>query len=280
MRKTYYIVFVIASLLSLSLIAQKKNTAAPKRSPIDTNKFVLVEGGTFMMGTDQPVELAEAPAHQVSVKSFYMAKTETTFEDFDRFTSETKRDSAPSGTWGRGKKPVFMVSWFDAVEYCNWLSKKEKLSACYVIKGSDVKYLDTAKGYRLPTEAEWEFAGRGGNKSKGNTYAGNNVLEAIGWVKTNSGGETMPVAQKWPNELGLYDMTGNVWEWVWDIYDFNYYKNSPTDNPKGADAGPYRVMRGGGWYNEPNYSRLVTRQNNAPTFKQNSVGFRVARTYY
>ena len=232
------------------------------------------------MGTDQPVERHEAPAHKVLVKSFYIAKTETTFQDFDLFTNETRRDTVPAGSWGRGKRPVCMVSWFDAIEYCNWLSKKEHLSLCYAVNGTDVRYLDTAKGYRLPTEAEWEFAARGGNQSKGLIYAGGNNLDAVAWYKNNAGGETMPVGQKLSNELGLSDMTGNVWEWVWDIYDSNYYKDAPANNPQGAETGPYRVMRGGAWYNDPTYSRLVTRQDNPPTFRQTSVGFRVARTYY
>jgi formylglycine-generating enzyme required for sulfatase activity len=90
----------------------------------------------------------------------------------------------------------------------------------------------------------------------------------------------MPVAQKAPNELGLHDMTGNLWEWCWDIYDGSYYKTSPSDNPKGPETGPYRVMRGGAWYNVPKYARVYTRQNNNWGFKQTSVGFRVARSYF
>jgi formylglycine-generating enzyme required for sulfatase activity len=172
-----------------------------------------------------------------------------------------------------------MVTWLDAVEYCNWLSEKESLSKCYLIKGTEVKYLDTAKGYRLPTEAEWEFAARGGNKSGGFSYAGSNNLNEVGWYKDNSGGMTQQVAKKAPNELGLYDMTGNVWEWVWDFYDWNYYKASPSDDPQGPGEGQYRVMRGGAWYNDPTHALTVSRQDHHAGFRQNSVGFRVARSY-
>ena len=251
-----------------------------KRAPIDTAKFVLVEGGTFKMGTNEPVEPCESPAHEVSVKSFYIGKTEVTFDDYDKYTLDSKHDTVTARGFGRGKRPAITVSWNDAVAYCNWLSGKEKLSKCYRIDSTGVKYLDTAKGYRLPTEAEWEFAARGGNKSKGTQYAGSTDLNETTWFRVNAINGTMPSAQKNANELGLYDMTGNVWEWVWDFYSDTYYKVSPTDNPKGPETGAYRVMRGGAFYNYANYARVYTRQNSYPVFMQNSVGFRIARSYY
>lgn len=275
--------FSFLLLLSVTaLFAQKGKPAPVKRAPIDTSKFTLVEGGSFKMGTDKPVELHEGPVHDVTVKSFYLGKTEVSFNDLDKFLADTKRDSTaiPGYGWGRGKQAGIMTSWFTAVEYCNWLSEKEKLSKCYLIKGTEVTYLDTAKGYRLPTEAEWEFAARGGVKSKGTLYAGSENLEEVAWVKSNSNEGPHAVAQKKPNELGLFDMTGNLWEWVWDWYDAGYYKIVAGINPKGPATGNYRVMRGGAWYNLPNYATVYTRQNAAPGFRQNSVGFRVARTYY
>ena len=252
-----------------------------KRAPIDTSKFVLVEGGTYKMGTDKVVEAVEGPPHDVTVKSFWLAKTEMTFEDYDKFCYDTKRDTLGSIGWGRGKQPAIWVSWNDAIAYCNWLSGKEKLSKCYKIDtAGHVTYLDTAKGYRLPTEAEWEFAARGGNKSKGTTYAGSENINDGVWYASNSNGRAHAVAEKAPNELGLYDMNGNVWEWLWDIYDGSYYRTSPADNPEGPATGPYRVMRGGAFYNNANYARVFTRQNSYVVFRQNSVGFRIARTYY
>ncbi len=288
MRK-YYLVTAILCLLSVSGFSQQKKNGSTvkaaktqaKRAPIDTTRFVLVEGGTFDMGTDKTIESGEGPPHNVTVKSFWLAKTETTFEDYDKFCFDTKRDTMGSAGWGRGKQPAIYVSWNDAIAYCNWLSGKEKLSKCYLIDSTGgVKYLDTAKGYRLPTEAEWEFAARGGNKAKGHIYAGSDNIDEVEWYGANSGQRAHPVAQKAPNELGLYDMDGNVWEWLWDIYSSSYYKVSPSDNPEGPEAGPYRVMRGGAFYNDIRYARVFTRQNSYVVFRQNSVGFRIARTFY
>jgi len=274
------IFFCSVSLLVGSLFAQKSKTASFKRTPIDTSKFVLVEGGTFKMGSEKPVEAHEGPVHNVTVKSFYCGKTEVTIEELDKWSSETKRDFFPAGDWGRGKQPAIVVSWVDALNYCNWLSEKEKLSKCYIVNGENAQYLDTAKGYRLLTEAEWEFAARGRNKSKGTFFAGSDAINEVGWYKGNSGERPHPVAQKKPNELGLFDMTGNLWEWVWDWYDGGYYGKSPAANPQGPETGNYRVMRGGAWYNNAEYANVYTRQNACPGFKQNSVGFRIARTYY
>ena len=285
MRKNYLATIALV-LLSLAMFAQQKSNPAktktqPRRAPIDTTKFVLVEGGTFKMGTDKFVEPVENPPHAVTVRSFWLAKTEMTFEDYDKFCYDTKRDTMGSAGWGRGKQPAIWVSWNDAIAYCNWLSGKEKLSKCYLIDSTaGVKYLDTAKGYRLPTEAEWEFAAQGGNKGHGYAYAGSNNPDEVLWYNGNAGGRAHPVAQKAPNELGLYDMNGNVWEWLWDIYDGSYYKGSPAENPEGPATGPYRVMRGGAFYNPTNYTKVYTRQNSYVVFRQNSVGFRIARTFY
>lgn len=275
-----YAYLSVILLFALAVSAQKSaKSPVVKRAPIDTAKFVLVQGGSFKMGTDQLVEKHEAPAHNVMVSSFYLGKTEVTFEDFDKFTTATKRDTVPSGTWGRGKQPVFMVSWLDAIAYCNWLSETEKLSKYYLIKDKQVTIIDTAKGYRLPTEAEWEYAARGGNSGKGLPFAGGDVINEVGWYIDNAAGQTHPVGQKQPNELGLYDMTGNVWEWVWDWYSDSYYNQAAGTDPRGPETGNYRVMRGGAWYNYGNYAQVTTRQNHDAGFRQNSVGFRVARTY-
>ncbi|MCS6935212.1 MAG: formylglycine-generating enzyme family protein [Chitinophagales bacterium] len=273
---------LLAALVCIVTVQAQKSGSArpqPKKFVYDTARFVLVEGGTFKMGSDEPVEPHESPAHEVTLKPFIIGKTEVTFEEYDKYLLATRQDTAGKSLWGRGKQPAITVSWLDAVAYCNWLSEREGLSKCYIIKGDKVTWVDTAKGYRLPTEAEWEFAARGGNKSKNTLYAGSKDLNEVAWYKGNSGERTHPVASKKPNELGLYDMNGNVWEWVWDVYDWNYYKYSPADNPRGPDEGPYRVMRGGAFYNDERYVRVSTRQNAYVVFKQNSVGFRVARSY-
>lgn len=274
--------FTLCFFVTLHIYAQNaaKPKPAPQKPKYDTTRFVLVDGGSFKMGTSEPVELHESPAHEVTVKPFIIGKTEVTFDDYDKYMLATKQDTARKSMWGRGKQPAISVSWLDAVAYCNWLSAQEGLSKCYVIEGENVKWNDTAKGYRLPTEAEWEYAARGGNKSKLTLYAGSKEIDEVAWFKDNSGAQTHPVASKKPNELGLFDMNGNVWEWVWDIYDWNYYKYSPQDNPRGPEVGAYRVMRGGAFYNEEKHVHVPTRQNSYVVFKQNSVGFRIARTYF
>lgn len=264
-------------LTGFSVSAQK--TASSAKTVIDTTRFVLVQGGVFKMGTAQGTELHETPAHEVNLKPFYIGKTEVTMQEYDKFCRATGRDTVNSNGWGRGQQPAIFVSWQDAIAYCNWLSEREKLSKVYLIKGDEVIFTDTGKGYRLPTEAEWEYAARGGAKSKETLYAGSSNIEEVAWYTANSNQQAHPVAQKKPNELELYDMNGNVWEWVWDVYDWNYYKRSAYDNPTGPTAGPYRVMRGGAFYNQEPYVHVTTRQNSAATFKQNSVGFRIARTY-
>ena len=240
-------------------------------------KFALVDGGSFAMGSATGIEAHEKPEHQVELKSYYIAKTEVTFDDYDRYCDSTKQAKPTDINWGRGKRPVVIVSWLDAVAYCNWLSKQEKLQPCYVINGTDIKWLDTANGYRLPTEAEWEYAARGGNKSHKTLYAGAEKPDDVAWYNANSNQQTQPIAQKTTNELGLYDMNGNVWEWVWDIYDGDYYQRSPVADPRGPAAGTYRTMRGGAWYNNVSYITVSSRQYHNPDFRQNSVGFRIAR---
>jgi formylglycine-generating enzyme required for sulfatase activity len=229
------------------------------------------------MGSATGIEAHEKPEHQVSVRDFYIAKYDVTFDDYDRYCDSMKLPKPGDMGWGRGRRPVIIVSWLDAVAYCDWLSQQEKLNPCYLIKGKEVTFIDTANGYRLPTEAEYEYAARGGNKSKKTIYAGAEKPDYVAWYATNSGQQTQPVGHKGPNELGLYDMNGNVWQWVWDIYDGGYYEKSPTHDPKGPSEGPYRSMRGGAWYNNQNYVTVSSRQNNNPAFKQNSVGFRIAR---
>jgi sulfatase modifying factor 1 len=272
-------VYLLCALICISAFAfaQAKVKAKPKPVPIDMTKYVLVEGGSFSLGSATGIEAHEKPEHQASVKSFYLAKYDVTFADYDRYCDSVKITKPGDMGWGRGKRPVIIVSWLDAVTYCNWLSRQDRLQPCYVINGTNVIWIDTAKGYRLPTEAEWEYAARGGNKSKKTIYAGAEQPDAVAWYAGNSGQQTLPVGQRSPNELGLYDMSGNVWQWVWDVYDGTYYQRSPAEDPTGPAEGPYRVMRGGAWYNNSSYITVSSRQYHTPDFRQNSVGFRVLR---
>ena len=177
--------------------------------------MVFVAGGIFQMGSNRG-DSDEEPVHTVKVSSYYMDKTEVTQAEYRKVMGKN-----PSSFRGCDDCPVEMVKWHDANEYAKKVGK------------------------RLPTEAEWEYAARGGNKSKGYTYSGSNDLNAVGWYG-NSYGNTHPVAQKQPNELGLYDMSGNVWEWCSDMYSDSYYRSSPKNDPQGPNSGSSRVLRGGG----------------------------------
>jgi sulfatase modifying factor 1 len=227
--------------------------------------MVFVEGGTFEMGSNSGMG-DEKPLHSVTVSDFNISKTEVTFEQYDVFCDATgvyrsyilaeDIDKPDDEGWGRGDRPVINVSWHDAVAYCEWMSKA------------------TGKTYRLPTEAEWEYAARGGNKSKGYKYSGSNDLEAVGWYDNNSGSKTHPVAQKKPNELGLYDMSGNVFEWCSDWYDEGYYSGSPQTDPQGSNLGKYRVLRGG-WFDFDHFCRVAVRDGDNPDGRNGDLGFRL-----
>jgi sulfatase modifying factor 1 len=218
---------------------------------------VTVQGGTFQMGSNSG-DIDEKPVHSVTVSDYSMSKTEVTFEQYDAFCTLTGSDKPDDEGWGRGDRPVINVNWHDAVAFCEWMSKV------------------TGKTYRLPTEAEWEYAARGGNKSKGYIYSGGNDLDAVGWYDDNYGRKTHPVAQKQPNELGLYDMSGNVWEWCSDWYDKVYYSGSPQTDPQGSNSGSSRVLRGGCWsFDLVSSCRVADRGRCDPDRRYGYYGFRL-----
>ena len=239
--------------------------------------FVHVAGGTFQMGsTDSEAYSDESPVHSVTVDSFYMAETEVTFDQYDAYCTATGISKPDDRGWGRGSRPAIYVSWYDAVKYCNWLSEQEGLTLAYEINGTSVSWNQSANGYRLPTEAEWEYAARGGAQSNGYKYAGSNDVDEVGWYWDNSGSKTHPVKGKKANELGLYDMSGNVWEWCWDWYGSTYYSSSPGANPTGPSSGSGRVGRGGSWNRNPEYLRVANRISLHPDYGSGSdLGFRL-----
>ena len=191
--------------------------------------------------------------HQVTVSSFHMAKYDVTQSLY-----QSVMGSNPSQFTGDPNRPVEQVSWYEAIEFCNKLSERDGLQKVYTISGTNVTADWSANGYRLPTEAEWEYAARGGQQgvSKYHVYAGSDDLDQVGWYKDNSGLTTHPVGQKAPNALGLYDMSGNVWQWCWDWYDD--YSGS-VQNPRGASSGDSRVIRGGGWFDVARIDRVAYR---------------------
>jgi sulfatase modifying factor 1 len=184
-----------------------------------SGELVLVEKGSFTMGdTWGDGYYDEKPTRKVMFTyNFYIGKNETTFDEYDAFCEATGRSKPRDSGWGRGSNPVIYVTWWNAIAYCNWLSEKEDLPKAYdsygdLLDKDGMLTTDTSKvhGYRLPTEAEWEYAARGGNKSKGYKYAGSDNVDDVAWHASNSGYKSQEVGKKAPNELGLYDMSGNV----------------------------------------------------------------------
>ena len=225
------------------------------------------------MGSDSG-SLDEKPGHQVMVSPFSIGKYEVTQAQYMEITGSNP-SNFKSGSDAVGR-PVERVSWFEAAEFCNKLSEMEGLQKVYAISGTDIRADFSRNGYRLPTEAEWEYAARGGSKSRNYTYAGSNDVNAVAWYSDNAGRTTHPVGGKAPNELGLYDMSGNVWEWCWDWYA-NTYQSGAQTNPVGAFSGDLRVNRGGSWYGSAGYLRSAYRGINSPGDSYNFVGFRVLR---
>ena len=218
--------------------------------------MVYVSGGTFTMGatSEQGSDAydREKPAHSVTLSGYYIGKYEVTQELW-----KAVMGSNPSRFKG-DNLPVEQVSWDDVQEFLR------KLNAM------------TGKRYRLPTEAEWEFAARGGNSSRGYKYSGSNSLGSVAWYYDNSGSRTHAVGTKSPNELGIYDMSGNVWEWCQDWYGGSYYENSPRTNPKGPNSGSDRVRRGGSRGDYARFCRVSFRDDYTPDYRHYSLGIRLA----
>ena len=266
--------------------SEKKDTPFTSSSTKVPENMVFVERGSFTMGdTWGDGYNNEKPTHKVTFTyDFYIGKYEVTFDEYDAFCEATGLIETNDEGSGRGQRPVINVSWWNAIAYCNWLSDKENLPKAYDDKGNFLDEdgnitTDPSKvvGYRLPTEAEWEYTARGGNKSKGYKYSGSDTIDEVAWYTSNSGSKTHEVGKKLPNELGIYDMNGNVWEWCGDFYA-NY--SSPEQTNPYRNIGSSRVFRGGSWCNSATGLRVAGRSYGSPTIAYSDLGFRICRTTF
>ena len=251
-------------------------------------QMVFVPGGTFTMGrTTGSGDDNELPTHNVTMNSFYMNKYLVTQAEY-----AAVMDPNPGV---RANYPVHSISWYSALRYSNLRSMNEGLTPVYSIGGStnpavwgtepDYPIWNaatcnwSANGYRLPTEAEWEYAARGATNNPDYLYSGSDDLNAVAWyVENNADYGSKPVGTKAPNALGLYDMSGNLYEWCWDWIDNSYYSSSPINNPRGPNTGDRRVLRGGDWSSSAGNCRVANRHQNFPSGMTNGVGFRVVRS--
>ncbi|MFN9109752.1 MAG: SUMF1/EgtB/PvdO family nonheme iron enzyme [Bacteroidota bacterium] len=217
------------------------------------NNLVLVKGGTFRMGcTDEQGRDCYDHVHTVQLNSFHIGKYEVTQEEW-----QAVMGSNPSYFSNCPNCPVDNVSWNDIQSFLQKLNKQTGLQ------------------FSLPTEAEWEYAARGGNRSGGHKFSGSDNIASVAWYDGNSGSRTHPVGQKQANALGIYDMTGNVYEWCSDWYGENYYSNSPVTNPRGPFSGTGRVLRGGSWRIVSTWCRISFRTRGNPDYSSGSTGFRL-----
>ena len=249
-------------------VAAKAKTAAKRKAVaqakakrikklIRSLDLVKIPSGSFQMGSNT-VGSTAMPVHRVNIKAFKLMSKEVTFAQYDVYAKATGK-SLPddSDGWGRGNRPVIRVNWQEAKDFAKWLSKQ------------------TGKRFRLPTEAEWEYACRSGGKDQ--EYCGGSSESSLAWHSENSGNKTHPVGQKQANGLGLYDMSGNIWEWTEDCWN-DSYKGAPSNGSAwlGGDCS-HRVLRGGSWGIEPDYMRSAFRDRNTATNRDITVGFRLAQ---
>jgi formylglycine-generating enzyme required for sulfatase activity len=278
--KRIALLLLILNSFALSAIASSINEHTV---PIPFMEFVRVPSGCFQMGNGfADAYHIERPVHEVCVNDFSISKFDITVGAFKQFVYDTGyRTEAENGdgcyiyngkAWrkdntGNWRSPGFLqeddhpavcVSWNDAVAYAKWLSGR------------------SGRRYRLPTEAEWEYAARSGGRRE--KYAGGDDVDAVAWHSGNSGNLTHSVGKKLPNEIGLYDMSGNVWQWTGDFYAAWYYRDSPRNNPEGPQSGTNRVFRGGSWFYDARGARASYRDFSHPEYRSSYLGFRLVHT--
>ena len=256
-RLTIFVIIILIAYISASFSQSKQEQSKGK---VARAEMILIPGGEFLMGKDEDEDTDHSPAHKVYVDSFYMDIYEVTNDQYYKFCKETERKLPEF--WGMAEfhsgrdfpnYPVVGITWRDAEAYAEWAGK------------------------RLPTEAEWEYAARGG--LVGMNYPNGDEVDS---AKANYSlkGVTrgvVPVGTYPPNAFGLYDMAGNVWEWISDYYDGDYYKKSPAKNPQGPEDGKFRVIRGGSWHSGPYCNRVYYRKALPSNWVDFAVGFRCVK---
>lgn len=238
-----YFLFITLSFLSFS---QGKESI----------EWVKVEGGSFLMGCEKTEAdcYPDEEQHKVTLSTFYISKYEITVAQYRYYCNQTGKSMPQEPNFGwQDNAPIVNITWQEAKDYAKWA------------------------GGRLPTEAEWEFAARGGNKSKGFKYSGGDNPLEVGWCFENAEKTTHPVGEKLPNELGLYDMSGNAWEWCEDNYEIYYYKHSPEKNPKGPTTGLGKVNRGGCYNFDYHLMKPSHRRGSGAESTGTGTGFRIAK---
>ena len=271
----------------MNLGRSQENSSEPLKTPVAANDdFVLINGGTFQMGSpaSEPERSSDEIQHSVTVNSFYMAKTEVSQQEYQAVmgsnSSEMQGDNLP----------ITNITWYDAILYCNKLSENAGLTPCYTVSGTTVAWDKSANGYRLPTEAEWEYAARANttmpfsfgdyvHNSDANCYNayGYNNDASGNWVNGSDAylRKTVAVDQYAANAYGLYNMHGNAAEWVWDWYD--EYDTSAASNPTGPESGNAKIIRGGGWNDHPKHIRSAYRGAQPADVGLYSIGVRPVR---
>lgn len=300
MRKMRLIlIFVTAVMLILTAMSCKKTTEPDAEVPAG---MVFIKGGTFTMGDTRNADNEYETPHKVTLSSFYIGKYEVTQAEYSKYMQ-------PQIEWserfGFGNEyPAYYVCWYEAIKYCNLRSIAEGLTPCYTLLGStnpadwgeipdddydpDISTWDEvicdfhANGYRLPTEAEWEYAARGATNNPDYLYSGSDDPDAVACYGNADevGWGSRPVGSKAPNGLKIYDMSGNIEEWCWDWYHWRYYEDSPQDNPTGASQAESweRVARGGCWIFVEEACRVSKRSGNDPSNITLINGFRLCRS--
>lgn len=307
--------YYLSALEILALCDEKKDKKDNIKTELENKNFVYVPQGSFVMGST-PKEYDEKPSHTVKLNSFFISKYETTHKEYIEFLNNKKveengmymdkklislKDSECSisynskGFYFKGSDialnpdtPVIKVSWWGAIAYCNWLSEKEGISPAYDLKtgefidknGNKTNDISKVEGYRLPTEAEWEYAAKGGSTGSNTIYAGSKKADDVAWYSTLDKRleKISEVGKKAPNELGIYDMSGNVWEWCNDWYQEEAYSKHTESNPNINTKTEWKVRRGGSWVNEPEFCRVENRFKHNPSSVGRALGFRVAKT--